>query len=163
MRLMREKFWNNLKLQYNHVGAIGYIGFSLVLGLGFFGLSFYLNQMIDVPTLIENQAGFIKIRNDSYAGIGGLLLVGVIPLLPFIIKSFDTKRGRGVGKRYFQFLIVISFVIGIASKLWIDHLLVEAGYHKCKRHEIHRNITDRFERKYPPRAWVLDPADCLEP
>ena len=128
---MYKKFWSNLKLQYNHVGWIGYAGFSLGVLLGFFILSLYFDQVIQVPNLIENRSSFVKIRNDYYAGIGGLLLVGILPLLPFIIMSFDTKRGQGVGKRYFLFLVAASFVVGVASKLWIDHLLVVAGYHMC--------------------------------
>ena len=156
-------YWDNLKLQYREIGIFPYIGLLVIILLGVFALWLYLPQMINVPIMIDNREDFIKIRNDYYAGTLGLSMVGIIPLILIVIKSWNIRRGHGVGKHYIKVLFVISIVIGVTSKLWIDHLLVDAGYHKCTKHEIHLNLTGRMERKYRPRAWVLDPADCLEP
>jgi hypothetical protein len=158
-----RQFWANLRLHYREFGVLIYIGAIGLLAMGLFGLDFYLDHMIHVPPMIENRVDFVKIRNDNYAGLGGILLVGLFPAFPFVIKTWHIKRGKGVGKRYYQMLMLLTVVGGVASKLWIDHLLVEAGYHKCAKHEIHLNPKGNMEIKFRPRAWVLDPGDCIKP
>ena len=92
MRWFDRQFRENLQLHYKQYGIYTYIGAVLILSLGLFMLDFYLDQMLDVPPMIESRVDFIKIRNDNYAGLGGLLLVGVLPVFPFVIKTWHIKR-----------------------------------------------------------------------
>jgi GNAT superfamily N-acetyltransferase len=119
--------------------------------------------MVDIPDEIVSGSEFIKIDNVKYALILGLFFLSIIATCVVAIRTWPERRGRGVGKRFVNYVAVFCLVVGVASKLWIDHLLVGAGYHKCAKHEIHQNPKGYMERKFRPRAWVLDPGDCIKP
>jgi GNAT superfamily N-acetyltransferase len=156
-------YWQNLKFQYRMVGWFPYFGQFLLVLLGIYMMSFYLLHMIQVPMGIFIRESFVKIDNTNYVGTFGLFLLAIIATSAVAIRTWPERRGRGVGKRFVNYVALFCLVVGVASKLWLDHLLVGAGYHKCLKHEIHLNPKGNIERKYPPRAWVLDPGDCIKP
>jgi hypothetical protein len=158
-------FWNNIKSHYRSVGLTPYlIVIILAIPLGIYSLHLFTGQIHHVLSGIANGDSFLRVDNVKYASaFTAAYCLSAFPFYYITIKYWHIDRGFRVGRPLVNIMAVVSIGIGIVAKFGVDHLLTDAGYHACGRHEINDNPKGRMDKKFPPRIWVLDSSDCLEP